>query len=71
MMATQGRHDEISGVLVPHRDDVDRIIAYLQEHRAEIVRLGFGSVTFHIGGGDIKAEVKSVSRLPPVERKSA
>jgi hypothetical protein len=57
--------------MATHPDDVDRMIAYLQEHRAEIVRLGFGSVTFYLGGGEIKAEVKSVKRLPPVERKSA
>lgn len=59
---------------MPHPpDDVDQIIEWLEQHRDEVNGIGFGSVTFHIGNGDIKAERKSVSRLlrPTVERKSA
>lgn len=52
-------------------DDVDRMIAWLQQHRAEIVRLGFGSITFFLGGGDIKAKLERSEKLPPVERKTA
>lgn len=47
------------------------MVAWLNEHRAEIVRLGFGSVTFHLGGGEIKARLERSEKLPPVERKSA
>lgn len=50
-------------------DDVDRMIAWLQQHRAEIVRLGFGRVSFDLyGGGEIKAKVERSEKLPPADR---
>lgn len=49
-------------------DDVDRMIAWLEQHRAEIVRLGFGSVTFDLGGGEIKAKLLRSEKLPPPDR---
>lgn len=45
------------------------MIAWLQQHRAEIVRLGFGRVSFDLyGGGEIKAKVERSEKLPPADR---
>lgn len=52
-------------------DDVDRMIAYLKQHRAEIVRLGYGRVSFDLYGGQIKAKVERTDQLPPADKLSA
>lgn len=52
-------------------DDVDRMIAYLEQHRAEIVRLGYGRVSFDLYGGEIKAKLERSEKLPPVDRLTA
>lgn len=49
-------------------DDVDRMIAWLQQHRAEIVRLGFGRVSFDLYGGEIKAKLERSEKLPPADK---
>jgi hypothetical protein len=50
-------------------DNVDRIVAWLEENRAEIGRIRFGRVLLDLYGDDeIKGRVEWAEKLPPADR---
>lgn len=47
----------------PRPSRIERMITYLEEHRAEIEAIANGSVRFDFAGPDIKARVERTQRL--------
>jgi hypothetical protein len=46
-------------------DRVDRLIAWLEAHRAELVASASGSVRFDFHGDEVRVDVSRSARLPP------